>query len=423
MAEFTREQLENQKVDELRAYARSIGINGNAVNYMSKNGLIEAILEKQAGNSSYNPERGTGNTGGTGSDPTGEPTGGDPEEQDPDEEEGEPEGSGQMSLGFSPPHPPQQDPLAKVIAEAVKQYLTTGADPEMIAALAQQLEGRITASEEALNGRIEEAIKKAKTRVRPIRIEYTAPEIPPIDLGLQHFMFEEVLKDVLALPPSHRNFALVGPAGSGKNVIVESVAKAINLPFETTPVGLNTSKADLMGFMHAGGGYVSTPLRKCYEQGGVFLLDELDSGNPNVLTCINALLANEHGGFPDGLVARHKDFVFFAAANTFGLGADCIYVGRLQLDGATRDRFDFLEIPYDEKLEEAIAPNAEWFQKILKLRRAAEKLKEKVIISPRATIKGGYLKNAGIDEKKILDRVVFRGVSAEVRKRIEAQAA
>jgi cobaltochelatase CobS len=39
-----------------------------------------------------------------------------------------------------------------------------------------------------------------------------------------------------------------------------------------------------------------------------------------------------------------------ATANTFGTGADRVYVGSLQIDGATLDRFAFLEWPYDEGL-------------------------------------------------------------------------
>jgi cobaltochelatase CobS len=53
-----------------------------------------------------------------------------------------------------------------------------------------------------------------------------------------------------------------------------------------------------MGYMDAHGKLVRTLLREAYEHGGVFLLDEIDAGNPGVLTVLNALLANGQVGFP-----------------------------------------------------------------------------------------------------------------------------
>ena len=41
-----------------------------------------------------------------------------------------------------------------------------------------------------------------------------------------------------------------------------------------------------------------------------------------------------------------------ATANTFGTGADPIYAGRNQLDGATLDRFVVIEMTYDAALED-----------------------------------------------------------------------
>jgi hypothetical protein len=45
-----------------------------------------------------------------------------------------------------------------------------------------------------------------------------------------------------------------------------------------------------------------------------------------------------------------------AAANTYGTGADALYVGRNQLDAATLDRFYVVEMDYDRKLEAKLAP-------------------------------------------------------------------
>ena len=77
--------------------------------------------------------------------------------------------------------------------------------------------------------------------------------------------------------------------------------------------------------------------------GGVFLFDEIDAADANVLLVVNSALANGRMSVPsrhDQPVAKkHSEFVCIAAANTFGRGADRVYVGRNELDEATLDRF------------------------------------------------------------------------------------
>jgi len=71
----------------------------------------------------------------------------------------------------------------------------------------------------------------------------------------------------------------------------------------------------------------------------LFLFDEIDASLPNAVLAFNAALANGYADFPDGMVKRHPRFACIAAANTFGMGADRIYVGRNQLDGADAGPF------------------------------------------------------------------------------------
>ena len=54
------------------------------------------------------------------------------------------------------------------------------------------------------------------------------------------------------------------------------------------------------------------------------------------------------------MVKRHPKFICIGAGNTYGTGPDRVYVGRQELDGASLDRFDFLEWAYDETLERFI---------------------------------------------------------------------
>jgi cobaltochelatase CobS len=91
-----------------------------------------------------------------------------------------------------------------------------------------------------------------------------------------------------------------------------------------------------------------------YENGGVFLLDEIDAADANAMVAINAALANRVMANPNGKVhVRHDKCFILAAANTWGRGGDHQYVGRNQLDAATLDRFvlSTIGVEYDLELE------------------------------------------------------------------------
>lgn len=199
---------------------------------------------------------------------------------------------------------------------------------------------------------------------------------------------------------------MVGTPGTGKSHAAKQAAEVLGLTFDSMSVGLQTSKADILGYMHAGGDYVPSLFRHAYENGGVFLMDEIDAGNPNVLVIINAALSNKVSGFPDGMVERHKDFIFVGAANTYGLGQDRQYVGRNQLDAATLDRFAYVDWPIDEALEYALIYPYEngprWIKVVRAIRHYIYSNKIQMVVSPRMSIKGAALLDAG----QAFDRVV-----------------
>lgn len=214
---------------------------------------------------------------------------------------------------------------------------------------------------------------------------------------------------------------LVGPAGSGKTTCCEKVAEMLNLTFYPMSVGPQTTKSDLLGFIDAAGNYHATPLREAFENGGLLLLDEVDAANAGVLTIINSLLANGYCSFPDGIKKRNENFRCICACNTYGRGADRQYVGRNQLDAATLDRFAVVDFDYDENLEKALAGNDAWVKKVQSCRKRANDLKMRVVISPRASIYGARLLAAGIPEKHVEEMVLWKGVSAEIRSKVEAR--
>ncbi|OVE55490.1 ATPase, T2SS/T4P/T4SS family [Chryseobacterium mucoviscidosis] len=224
------------------------------------------------------------------------------------------------------------------------------------------------------------------------------------DLGAQHFQFEKLLK---YLQTKH-NIFLVGSAGSGKTTAAANVAKALNLEFYFT--GAITSEHKLAGFTDARGRVVNTDFRRAYKDGGLFLFDEIDASFPQALLAFNAALANDFMDFPDGRIYKNKNFYCVAAANTFGTGADRQYIGRNQLDAASLDRFITINWEIDEDLEYEMAKNHSWVSHVQKVRRAVQKVGDRVVISPRASIQGADLLKMNIAWEEVEQAVLWKGI-------------
>lgn len=252
------------------------------------------------------------------------------------------------------------------------------------------------------------------------RLEELAQQVRPIQIqqgrkkrkldGIQHAQFDKLLRTVAAGLPAY----LVGPAGTGKTHGAEQVAKALDLAFYSISVGSQTSKSDLQGYMTATGDYIRTQFREAYENGGLFLLDEADAGNSNVLILLNAALSNGYMAFPDGMIKRHDDFRMVATANTFGHGASRQYVGRNQLDAATLDRFVNIAWNIDDRVEAALAGTHKvWLNVVRAVRtKAVEELELRVVVSPRATQRGAALLEAGEPFESVLDMALLGNVTS-----------
>lgn len=232
--------------------------------------------------------------------------------------------------------------------------------------------------------------------------------------GLKHKQLEQLITyAAMRLSP-----LLVGMAGTGKTHAGEQVAKALGLPFYSMSVGAQTSKSDIIGYMSASGEYVTTHFRTAYEHGGVFLMDEIDAGNANVLIQINAALSNGLCAFPDMMVQRHEDFVFIASANTYGNGANRQYVGRNQLDAATLDRFAVVDWLIDDDLEESLAVGLNgkaWYMAVRAARDFVAEKNIRALISPRATQKGSRLLDVGQPLDEVIDATLLASVPDDKR--------
>lgn len=239
------------------------------------------------------------------------------------------------------------------------------------------------------------------------RIEVVTPDATRVlAAGRMHRNYESLLK----LTAQKWPIMLVGSAGTGKTYAAEKVAEGLGLNFYAISVGSQTSKTDILGYMSATGDYIGTQFREAYEHGGVFLMDEIDAGNSNVLIVINAALSGHFCPFPDKMVEKHPDFYFIGAANTYGTGSDRMYVGRNQIDAATLDRFIVVDWDVDEDLEAHLVAHFDFGKQWHKVVKAARKMVNdggyRIVVSPRATIKGAMMLSLGKSFEDVVDSVL-----------------
>jgi cobaltochelatase CobS len=230
-----------------------------------------------------------------------------------------------------------------------------------------------------------------------------------------------VLPEVLTALHARCHVLLVGTAGTGKSMLAKQAAEALGLEFQALSVGPTTPMSKVFGYFDAHGHYHDTPFRRAFEHGGVMLLDELDNGHPGLLAELNQALALGTCAFADGMVDAHPDFRLIATGNTYGSGGDRTFVGRQALDAATLDRFIVIDVPIDPELEKRIAlvhapshqkKTHELLEEVWRLRELAEQKNLPVMFSPRASIDGAKLLEAGASLAQVLQWRVTRGLSA-----------
>lgn len=217
---------------------------------------------------------------------------------------------------------------------------------------------------------------KSQERVVQVQLK-SGTKVVKNTKGLFHEKFEKLLK----LAEARMNIFIYGPTGCGKSHVCAQLAEALNLSFSFVSCTAGMSEGILGGRLLPVGKsgtfeYVISEFIKAYETGGVFLLDEIDAADPNVLLLVNAALANGRVAVPNRpkkpYAERHADFICIAAANTVGTGADRLYSGRNKLDAATLDRFQIGKVvmDYDERVEVILCPDNELRTRLLQYRRA-----------------------------------------------------
>jgi MoxR-like ATPase len=203
------------------------------------------------------------------------------------------------------------------------------------------------------------------------------------------------------------NIMMVGPAGCGKSTIARMAANALDLPFYADSFNRDTPPWQLLGRpMPTPTGefeYVPSQFVQAFENGGIYLADEMDAADANTLLSLNMALANgimmiPRESKPQAL--RHKDFICIAAANTYGSGSR-VYVGREELDEATLSRFVPLSIDYDEIYEKMILDKSSHGNEVRdfrnKIRKAINESNLRRVWSTRHLIQWIALRDAGIE--------------------------
>jgi hypothetical protein len=144
---------------------------------------------------------------------------------------------------------------------------------------------------------------------------------------------------------------LHGGAGVGKTTLAREVANIYDLPFGMVSMTSGLSTTALTGSVNLQG-FVTRPCIDTFSNGGVFLFDEMDAADPNLLLICNTMLAN--GEFQSPVTGerhyKHTNWFPIAAVNTLN-GGNTAYTGRSRLDHATMDRWRMGRIRVDFNID------------------------------------------------------------------------
>lgn len=314
------------------------------------------------------------------------------------------------------PSEPRATPQQEFMAEMLVKLLDTISVPGFNIGLQRQITREQLQAEIENGGSVRALCIKLLDELAPRRLEIVSPAGMITLNGPMHYMTETVIRHVGIGHP----VMMVGPAGCGKTTIGEHTARALGLPFYITSTINETH--ELTGYRDGFGVYHSTPFRNAFEHGGLWVADEIDAWDASALLAANAALANGYSVFPDAAVPirRNDNFRMVATANTFGNGADRVYIGRNELDAASLDRFATIEIDYDLTLEQIFAgSNQKWLEHVWHIRKRVTERKIRHVVSSRAILMGARALAAGETWNNCEAFYLFKGMSKSDREKVE----
>lgn len=294
-------------------------------------------------------------------------------------------------------------PEGKQVADSLKG-MTFGVLAELISEMAQS-----KVDFDVIKDRVDEYIvEKYGPLTKSIEYKFGDKVVIPSN-EITHEKFETLLKFVQADEP----VMMVGPAGSGKNVLVEQIAKALGLNFYMS--NAVTEEYQIKGFVDAMGKYHETEFYRAFTKGGVFFLDEIDGSIPETLIMLNGAIANRYFDFPSyGKVSAHPDFRVIAAANTYGTGATYQYVGRYQLDGASLNRFAVVGVGYSPAIEKKVCPDNELRDFVVDFRKSCDEGGINHIVSYRELGRlYKMIKQYGLNDKEALETCLIKNLQRD----------
>lgn len=303
----------------------------------------------------------------------------------------------------------------------------------------------------ALSKHIDDQLKRIEAQAN-VTITVKRPEAPDVKLeGLVHHKLPLLIKQISI----GNAIWLAGPTQSGKSKAMEQVAEAMGIPFTYHAFGPTQTETKLSGFQNAMGEYVPTELYYAVKYGWLFLGDEADNCQANVLIWANNGISNGKWSFPrsmvkqlraegneaeaqelervieaGGLVTQHPSFRIIFSANTWGTGS-FEYIGRSQLDISSLARFDKVEWPYDEGLERKVALAKfghigdiidKWVDYVQLARAGAARQKNSpVVITPSHTLRGARNLAGGLEWDYVTETSLWAGIDPSMRAKIESE--
>lgn len=261
--------------------------------------------------------------------------------------------------------------------------------------------------------------KPAKPVAKPTTKPTTKPEDNTTPEQVRHKKFGLICDMIKA----GINPYLWGPAGTGKSELAKQVAEFLGMPFYM--ISKVSDVFELKGFPNAEGKLVKTSFYKAFKYGGLLLFDEMECSDEQALKAFNGAMAQRIFDFPvEGMVEAHPNFKVIGAGNTGGTGATEEYTAANVLDASTLNRFKYIYVDYDKRIEMKCAKGDEKLVDFIRtLREASKRNGVNVLLSYRnithlvqgreigesyeSNLISSVLKEKGTDEVRMLANNVF----------------
>ncbi len=208
----------------------------------------------------------------------------------------------------------------------------------------------------------------------------------------------------------HIPINLTGEAGVSKTHSCMQLAEKLNVPFFYIAGSRQLSKSDILGFKSPDGRNIDSQLGDAYGQPCVFVLEEADAVDSNVMMNVNTALSSGRGFFGGRMIDRHPDFIFISTTNTYN-SSDSKYNARQKHDASTMSRFSKLPWEHDPVLEAALIDNETLAEYIPKVRKELKERGDDLFMRDVLNFKG--LLTVGIEFRAAAESTILREQTSE----------